>query len=92
MNILIRSHGVTLKPTLQPNVRKKSSSDGIFSSHSFVLHQNQSQVLDPIGQPQLWAAALPQNRFDAIRAPSAIEASLPHTTSGSTAACPTHVP
>ena len=33
-----------------------------------------------------------QNSRDAIRAPSAIAAIFAHTTSGSTAACPTHVP
>ena len=38
------------------------------------------------------AAARPQNCCDASRAPSAIAASLPQTTSGSTAAWPTHVP
>jgi hypothetical protein len=38
------------------------------------------------------AAARPQNCCDAMRAPSAIAASLPQTTSGSTAAWPTHVP
>jgi hypothetical protein len=38
------------------------------------------------------AAARPQNCCDATRAPSAIAASLPQTTSGSTAAWPTHVP
>jgi hypothetical protein len=38
------------------------------------------------------AAARPQNCCDASRAPSAIAASFPQTTSGSTAAWPTHVP
>src|SRR5262245_61457163 len=38
------------------------------------------------------AAGRPQNCCDARRAPSAIAASLPQTTSGSTAAWPTHVP
>jgi|SoiMethySBSTD1v2_1073268.scaffolds.fasta_scaffold11706_3 hypothetical protein len=38
------------------------------------------------------AAARPQNCCDASRAPSDIAASLPQTTSGSTAAWPTHVP
>ena len=38
------------------------------------------------------AAAFPKNCFDAMRAPSAIAASLPQTTSGSTAAWPTQVP
>jgi hypothetical protein len=38
------------------------------------------------------AAARPQDCCDASRAPSAIAASLPQTTSGSTAAWPTHVP
>lgn len=38
------------------------------------------------------AAARPQNCCDARRAPSAMAASLPQTTSGSTAAWPTHVP
>jgi hypothetical protein len=38
------------------------------------------------------AAVRPQNCCDASRAPSAIAASLPQTTSGSTAAWPTHVP
>jgi hypothetical protein len=33
-----------------------------------------------------------KQRADAMRAPSASTASLAHTTSGSTAACPTHVP
>ena len=33
-----------------------------------------------------------QKSRDAIRAPSAIAAIFAHTTSGSTAACPTHVP
>ena len=33
-----------------------------------------------------------QNARDAIRAPSAMAAIFAHTTSGSTAACPTHVP
>jgi len=37
-------------------------------------------------------AGRPQNCCDARRAPSAIAASLPQTTSGSTAAWPTHVP
>ena len=37
-------------------------------------------------------AARPQNCCEASRAPSAIAASLPQTTSGSTAAWPTHVP
>jgi hypothetical protein len=37
-------------------------------------------------------AARPQNCCDASRAPSAMAASLPQTTSGSTAAWPTHVP
>lgn len=37
-------------------------------------------------------AARFQNRADAIRAPSAIAANFAHTTSGSTAAWPTHVP
>jgi hypothetical protein len=43
-------------------------------------------------QGRLIVAALPQNCCDARRAPSAIAASLPHTTSGSTAAWPTQVP
>jgi hypothetical protein len=38
------------------------------------------------------AAARPQNCCDASRAPSDMAASLPQTTSGSTAAWPTHVP
>jgi hypothetical protein len=38
------------------------------------------------------AATRPQNCCDASRAPSDIAASLPQTTSGSTAAWPTHVP
>ena len=38
------------------------------------------------------AAARPQNCCDARRAPSDMAASLPQTTSGSTAAWPTHVP
>jgi urease accessory protein UreE len=42
--------------------------------------------------PAYTAAARPQNCCDASRAPSAIAASLPQTTSGSTAAWPTHVP
>jgi hypothetical protein len=39
-----------------------------------------------------YSAARPQNCCEAMRAPSAIAASLPQTTSGSTAAWPTHVP
>jgi hypothetical protein len=42
--------------------------------------------------PGYTAAARPQNCCDASRAPSDIAASLPQTTSGSTAAWPTHVP
>lgn len=38
------------------------------------------------------APAAFQNRRDAMRAPSAIAAIFAQTTSGSTAACPTHVP
>ena len=44
---------------------------------------------------QAGMAAVPQsfqNSREAIRAPSAIAAIFAHTTSGSTAACPTHVP
>lgn len=39
-----------------------------------------------------YTAIRPQNCCEAIRPPSAIAASLPQTTSGSTAAWPTHVP
>jgi hypothetical protein len=42
--------------------------------------------------PAYTTAARPQNCCDARRAPSAMAASLPQTTSGSTAAWPTHVP
>jgi hypothetical protein len=42
--------------------------------------------------PGYTAAARLQNCCDASRAPSDMAASLPHTTSGSTAAWPTHVP
>lgn len=42
--------------------------------------------------PAYTAAARPQNCCEASRAPSDIAASLPQTTSGSTAAWPTHVP
>ena len=42
--------------------------------------------------PAYTAAARPQNCCDASRAPSDIAASLPQTTSGSTAAWPTQVP
>ena len=42
--------------------------------------------------PNGFAAPVFQNRFVAMRAPSAIAASFAHTTSGSTAACPTQVP
>ena len=42
--------------------------------------------------PNYTVAARPQNVSDASRAPSAIASSLPQTTSGSTAAWPTHVP
>jgi hypothetical protein len=42
--------------------------------------------------PAYTTAARPQNCCDARRAPSAIAASLPQTTSESTAAWPTHVP
>ena len=42
--------------------------------------------------PGYTAAARPQNCCDARRAPSAMAASLPQTTSGSTAAWPTQVP
>ena len=42
--------------------------------------------------PGYTAAARPQNCCEASRAPSDMAASLPQTTSGSTAAWPTHVP
>jgi hypothetical protein len=42
--------------------------------------------------PAYTAAARPQNCCEASRAPSDMAASLPQTTSGSTAAWPTHVP
>jgi hypothetical protein len=42
--------------------------------------------------PSYTAAARPQNCCEASRAPSDMAASLPQTTSGSTAAWPTHVP
>jgi hypothetical protein len=44
------------------------------------------------GTPGYTAAVRPQNCCDARRAPSAMAASLPQTTSGSTAAWPTQVP
>jgi len=43
-------------------------------------------------RPVYTAAARPQNCCDASRAPSDMAVSLPQTTSGSTAAWPTHVP
>lgn len=43
-------------------------------------------------QPAYTAAARPQNCCEASRAPSDMAVSLPQTTSGSTAAWPTHVP
>jgi hypothetical protein len=43
-------------------------------------------------RPPYTAAARPQNCCEASRAPSDMAASLPQTTSGSTAAWPTHVP
>jgi len=55
--------------------------------------EQRTLILDKLSTlPDHTAAARPQNCCDASRAPSAIAASLPQTTSGSTAAWPTHVP
>ena len=53
---------------------------------------------DDVAKFSIWLNFLPrahqcfQNSREAMRAPSAIAAIFAHTTSGSTAACPTHVP
>jgi len=55
--------------------------------------QQRALILDKLAALERHTAAVrPQNCCDASRAPSAIAASLPQTTSGSTAAWPTHVP
>jgi hypothetical protein len=58
----------------------------VMQMHAYLAHASGLQA------PVYTAAALPQNSREAMRAPSAIEASLPQTTSGSTAAWPTQVP
>jgi hypothetical protein len=54
--------------------------------------QQAALIVDKVAALADHTAARPQNCCDARRAPSAIAASLPQTTSGSTAAWPTHVP
>jgi len=55
--------------------------------------QQRTLILDKLAAPpDHTAAARPQNCCDASRAPSDIAVSFPQTTSGSTAAWPTHVP
>ena len=63
----------------------------LFDTHELRFDPQQAAQLR-VAIANYTAAAVPQNAFDAMRAPSAIAASLPQTTSGSTAAWPTQVP